>query len=193
MTKAEIDKLVQIALQYKKGGQFRSFWTTFNESVNLMSSKEVVIESMWSPAVALLAAQGFPIRFAAPPEGYRGWSGSLSVSKNVTDPDKLQAAYDYINWWHSGEPGAIMMRQGYYNAVQGTSKKFVDPGEYAYWIEGKPAPKDYPGPFGDVSIKRGQIRDGGSFVQRACKYASWNSYFRENKYQVQRWNDFLSA
>jgi len=193
MTKKEIDGLVKVATSYKKKGQFRSFWTTFNESVNLMSSKEVVIESMWSPAVALLAAQGFPIRFAAPVEGFRGWSGGNAISSKVTDAAKLQAAYDYINWWHSGEPGAIMMRQGYYNAVQGTSKKFVDPGEYAYWILGKPADKDYPGPFGDVSIKKGQTRDGGSFTKRACKYASWNSYFREATYQVKRWNDFLSA
>jgi Spermidine/putrescine-binding periplasmic protein len=35
----------------KKGGHFRSFWSTFDQSVNLMASGEVVIQSMWSPAV----------------------------------------------------------------------------------------------------------------------------------------------
>ena len=51
---------VKLLTKYKKDGQFRAFWSTFNESVNLMGSKEVVIESMWSPAVALLVAQGVP-------------------------------------------------------------------------------------------------------------------------------------
>ncbi len=65
MTKAEIDGLIKILIKYKKQGQFRAFWSTFNESVNLMSSKEVVIESMWSPAVALLVSQGVPVSYAA--------------------------------------------------------------------------------------------------------------------------------
>jgi putative spermidine/putrescine transport system substrate-binding protein len=83
------------------------------------------------------------------------------------------------------------MKRGYYNAVQETSAKFVDPTEYAFWIQGKPATKDLPGPFGDISVHKGQVRDGGSFVRRACKFASWNSYFREHAYQIKRWNDFV--
>ena len=50
MTKPEIDGLIKLLIKYKKQGQFRAFWSTFNESVNLMSSKQVVIESMWSPS-----------------------------------------------------------------------------------------------------------------------------------------------
>jgi len=34
-----------------------------------------------------------------------------------------------------------MMRLGYYNAVQATSRRFVDPAEWDYWIAGKPAAK----------------------------------------------------
>ena len=51
MTKAEIDKTIKILIDLKKGGHFRSFWSTFDQSVNLMASGEVVIQSMWSPAV----------------------------------------------------------------------------------------------------------------------------------------------
>lgn len=204
MTKAEMDGLMKILTVKKKAGQFRSFWTTFNESVNLMSSKEVVIESMWSPAVALLAAQGFPIRFAAPPEGYRGWTGAMGISSKVTDPAKLQACYDYINWMYSGFFGALIMRQGYYvgngaqlpkwiNSAAGKAAGF-SMAEYDFWYNGKPAVTDLPGITGQVGdIKKGQTRDGGSFVQRACKYSSWNSYFRENVYQVKSWNTFLTS
>ena len=48
MTKDEIDMTMKILTEAKKAGQFRAFWSDFNESVNLMASGEVVIQSMWS-------------------------------------------------------------------------------------------------------------------------------------------------
>jgi len=205
MTKPEIDGLIKLLISYKKKGQFRAFWSTFNESVNLMSSKEVVIESMWSPAVALLTAQGVPVRYAFPPEGMRGWCGLQAIPKHVTG-DKLQATIDYMNWMNDGFLGALIMRQGYYEAnganlpgwikssaaQQGKPPFTMD--EYDFWYNGKPAAKDLPGITGHVGdIKKGQVRDGGSFLQRSKHYSSWNSFFKENVYQVKRFNDFLSA
>src|SRR5262249_29464078 len=49
MTKEEIDKTIAFLIETKKAGQFRALWKEFNESVNLMASGEVVIQSMWSP------------------------------------------------------------------------------------------------------------------------------------------------
>jgi putative spermidine/putrescine transport system substrate-binding protein len=205
MTKPEIDGLIKLLISYKKKGQFRAFWSTFNESVSLMSSKEVVIESMWSPAVALLVAQGVPVKYAFPPEGMRGWCGCNAVPKHVTG-DKLTAVYNYLNWMNEGFLGALIMRQGYYvsngsklpawinssKASEGKPPFTMD--EYDFWYNGKAAPKDLPGITGHVGdIKKGQTRDGGSFLQRSHHYASWNSFFKENVYQVKRFNDFLSA
>ncbi len=115
-TRAEIDRLYKILTRYKKQGQFRAFWSAFTDSVNLMVSKEVVLESMWSPAVALVKAAGVNILYAAPKEGFRGWCSSEGISSRVTDPAKLQACYDYINWNYNGSLGATIMRQGYYIA-----------------------------------------------------------------------------
>jgi putative spermidine/putrescine transport system substrate-binding protein len=208
MTKAEIDGLIKIMISYKKKGQFRAFWSTFNESVNLMSSKEVVIESMWSPAVALLVAQGVNVRYASPPEGFRGWCSAQGISAKVTDSAKLQACYDYLNWMYDGFLGAAIMRQGYYIGngnqllgwinTKGKSTPFAGHAfaadEYDFWYGGKPAARDLPGITGHVGdVKKGQVRDGGSFAKRACHYSSWNSYFREGTYQVKRFNDFTSA
>jgi putative spermidine/putrescine transport system substrate-binding protein len=47
---AEIDLTIKTLIEAKKAGQFRALWKDFNESVNLMASGEVVIQSMWSPA-----------------------------------------------------------------------------------------------------------------------------------------------
>lgn len=196
MSVKEIDALVKILSKYKKQGQFRAFWTSFDQSVNLMSAGEVVVESMWSPAVSVLQSQGSPARYAAPKEGYRGWWGGNFISKETAkDPAKFQAALDYINWWHHGEAGALMMRQGYYSPVQQTSRKFVEPFEWDYWIAGKPASKPIPNPFGQktAGIPVGTVRDGGSFTKRVFHYISWNSTMDNREHQVARWNDFLAA
>jgi len=195
LTRDEIDGLTQIMIDLKQRGHFRGFWTTFDESVNLMSSGEVVIESMWSPAVALLVIQGVNVRYAAPPEGFRGWGALTGLPAHLADdPSKLDAALRYVNWWHSGEPGAIMMRQGYYNAAQENTRAFATPEEWDFWFGGQPAAVDLPGLTGQVGdVTAGQVRDGGSFEDRGCRYSSWNSQFAEAEYQVQRFNDFQAA
>ena len=60
MTKEEIDLTIGIFTEAKKNGQFRAFWKSFDESVNLMASGEVVIQSMWSPAITAVKSQGVP-------------------------------------------------------------------------------------------------------------------------------------
>ncbi|HZR91771.1 MAG TPA: extracellular solute-binding protein [Gaiellaceae bacterium] len=203
-TKAEIDRLFKILTKYKKQGQFRAFWSAFTDSVNFMVSKEVVIESMWSPAVALVKAAGVNVLYAVPPEGFRGWCSAEGISSAVKDPAKLQACYDYINWNYNGFLGAVIMRQGYYIAngqkllpwikSAAGKKAGFSPAEYDYWWGGKPAPRDLPGITGKVGdIKKGERREGGSFQQRICKYYSWNSFGRNADYLTKRVNDFLSA
>lgn len=208
MTKGEIDRFIKIMISYKKKGHFRAFWGTFNESVNLMASKEVVIESMWSPAVALLVAQGVNCRYAFPKEGMRGWCSAQGIPAHVAkDPAKLQAVYDYLNWMNEGFLGALIMRQGYYisngnqlpawlrsQRAKTTGKPAFSLDEHDFWYGGKPAARNLPGITGQVGdIKKGSVRDGGSFVKRSTKIASWNSFFTENVYQVKRVNEFLSA
>jgi putative spermidine/putrescine transport system substrate-binding protein len=43
MTKEEIDKTIATMMETKKAGQFRAFWSGFDQSVNLMAAGEVVI------------------------------------------------------------------------------------------------------------------------------------------------------
>ena len=98
MTKAEIDKTVSTMMETKRSGQFRSFWTSFDQSVNLMASGEVVIQSMWSPAVAAVRSRGIPCTFQPLKEGYRGWGYTLGVMKHMTGL-KLDCFYEYMNWY----------------------------------------------------------------------------------------------
>jgi len=192
MTKEEIDKTMEILKAAKKEGQFRAFWKTFDESVNLMSSGEVIIQSMWSPAVAAVRSKGIPCIYQPLEEGYRAWGGGIGLAKHLSGME-LDAAYEYIDWYISGWAGAYLNRQGYYSAAPETSKKFMSEDEWGFWMEGKPAQGDILSPEGKVMEKAGTARDGGSYYDRMGAVACWNSVMDENKYMVRKWNEFIAS
>ena len=192
MTKAEIDKLIDFLIEKKKANHFRAFWETFGQSVNLMVNGEVALESMWSPAVTAIKAEGVPCIYASPKEGMRGWHGGLAISTKTTGK-ALDQAYEYIDWWLDGWPGAFVARQGYYMSVPENVKKHLEPEEWDFWYMGKPAAKELPDPFGTIIVEKGEVRDGGSYWDRFRNIAVWNSLMDENDYLVKRWTEFLTA
>jgi putative spermidine/putrescine transport system substrate-binding protein len=192
MTKKEIDLTVKTLIDAKKAGQFRSLWKDFNESVNLMASGEVVIQSMWSPAVTAVRTKGIACTFQPLKEGYRAWAAGFGVPRTLAGK-QLDAAYEFINWFLDGWAGAYLNRQGYYSAVLDTAKAKMEPYEWAYWMEGKAATQDIKSPNGDLLAKSGSVRDGGSYEQRMGGIACWNAIMDENVYMVQKWNEFVAA
>ena len=192
MTKEEIDKTMAIFTEAKKAGQFRAFWKTFDESVNLMASGEVVIQSMWSPAITKVRSMGLPCVYQPLKEGYRSWGGGLGLARNLSGLE-LDAAYEYIDWYLSGWVGGLLMRQGYYSAAPETSKLHMSEDEWGFWYEGKAAKNDIIDPFGNKMEPAGAVRDGGSFIERMGNVKCWNSVMDENRYMVRKWNEFIAA
>ena len=192
MTKEEIDFTLDRLVELKKAGHFRAFWVTFNESVNFMLSGETVIQSMWSPAVTAVRSRGVPCVYLDLKEGYRSWTIGTLVPKHV-EGKKLDALYDFFDWYYSGPSGAFFARQGYYMPTPEMTKKHLSDWEWDYWYEGKPAVNDVMDPFGNVLEKAGHVRDGGSWRNRMGRVAVWNSTMDENAYVVKRWNEFLTA
>ena len=192
MTRDEIDQTMDFLIDLKKKGHFRAFWLTFNESVNLMLSGEVVIQSMWSPAVTAVRSQGVPCTYSDLDEGYRSWTIGFMVSKYV-EGKKLDALYDFFDWYYSGPAGAFFARQGYYMPTPELTRQNLPAEEWDYWFEGKPAVAEVRDPFGNVMEKAGNVRDGGSWKNRMGRVAIWNSTMDENAYVIQRWNEFLTA
>ncbi|HTT80896.1 MAG TPA: extracellular solute-binding protein [Stellaceae bacterium] len=192
MTRAEIDKTIDIITKIKKSGQFRAFWTNFDESVNLMASGEVVVQSMWSPAVTAVRARGIPCYYAPLKEGYRGWFTGLTPMAHLSGL-KHDAAIEYINWINAGWQGGFIAKQGYYSPVPETAKKFLTQAEWDYWYEGKPAATEIKDPFGNLIDKVGAVRDGGSMAQRIDHIACWNTVMAEDRYLTRRWLGFIAA
>lgn len=192
MTKQELDQVTDTLIKLKKDGQFRAFWKNFDESVNLMASGEVAVQSMWSPAVTAVKARGINCVYAPLKEGYRGWGGGIGISRNL-EGIALDAAYEYLNWMLDGWMGGFLGRQGYYSAAPETARKFMKPEEWDFWYEGKPAAIDIVDPFGKKIESKGAVRDGGSFKERFANIVCWNSVMQEQTYLVQKWNEFVAA
>ncbi|MBV1926116.1 MAG: PotD/PotF family extracellular solute-binding protein [Rhodobacteraceae bacterium] len=192
MTREEIDLTMKIFTEAKQNGQFRAFWKSFDESVNLMASGEVVIQSMWSPAITAVKSKGVPCVYQPLEEGYRSWGGGIGLSAALTGLER-DAAYEYINWYLDGWVGGYLMRQGYYSAVPETSKNYMSENEWGYWFEGKAATDTITSPTGDALAQVGEVRDGGSFQDRMGAVACWNAVMDENQYMVRKWNEFIAA
>ena len=192
MTKAEIDLTMKIFTEAKKAGQFRAFWSDFNESVNLMASGEVVIQSMWSPAITAVRSQGIPCIYQPLKEGYRAWAAGFALPSTAKGR-QADICYEYINWFLSGWMGAYLNRQGYYSAVLSTAEKNMKAYEWDYWMNGKPATQDILSPTGKKLASKGEIRDGGSYNDRMGAVACWNATMDENKYMVRKWNEMIAS
>ena len=192
MTREEIDKTINILIAAKKAGQFRAFWSSFDESVNLMASGEVVIQSMWSPAVTAVRTRGIDVSYAPLKEGYRGWGVGMGLMSHL-EGLKLEAAYEYLYWILDGWQGAFMAKTGYYSSVPETTKASLSADEWDFWYEGKAAAVDIKDPFGALQGSTGLVRDGGSFEDRIGNIACWNTVMDEDRYMVKRWNEFISS
>jgi len=186
MTVEEIDRLIDILEERRKDGFFDGFWRTAEDAAQLMSNGRTIIQSMWSTGITLLNAEGIPVDQAVPIEGYRAWHGGLCLSRSL-EGRMLDVAYEYLNWWISGWPGAVIARQGYYISTPERSRQYMTEAEWNYWYGGLPAMEDLPGPDGRICIRKGSRRSGGSYWQRANCIAVWNTTMDEHNYLVRRW------
>lgn len=119
---------IDFLIKAKQNGQFRAFWKSFDKSVNLMASGEVVIQSMWSPAVAAVHSRASPANTSRSRKVTAEWGGGLGLAAHLSGA-QLDAAYEYINWYTSGWVGGYLNRQGYYSAAMDTAKEFMSAGE----------------------------------------------------------------
>ena len=190
MTEEEVDRLFDILIAMKRKGHFSGFWNTVPESAEMIASGQAVLASMFSPAVAALNEQGISAVYSAPREGYRAWHGVMCLSSRTSGRVR-DMAYEFMNWWLSGWPGAFVARQGYYISNPQRSQPLLSVAEWDYWYEGKPAAEDLRGPEGNISVRKGSVRNGGSYWKRFGNVAVWNTVMDTYEYSLPRWHEFL--
>jgi putative spermidine/putrescine transport system substrate-binding protein len=115
MTPEEIRTVIDFLVEYKKAGQFRVIWSSFEQAVNLITSKEVHVIDCWEPMVFVAKDQGHDVVYAAPKEGYLLWAMAAYV---VNNPDRgeedLSATYELLDFMLGPWYGAkITLLRGY--------------------------------------------------------------------------------
>lgn len=115
MTPEELKVVIDFLIEQKQQGQFRVLWSSFEQAVNLLVSKEVHVIDCWEPMVMAANAQGANVLYASPKEGFLLWA---MVAYIVNDPNKTEeertATYDLLNFMIGPWYGAtITGMQGY--------------------------------------------------------------------------------
>ncbi len=191
MSIEEINALMDLLERKRQEGQFCGAWRNADEAARLVKSGKAAIQSMWSPAYCKLGEARAFFAEAVPIEGYRAWHGGASLSRHLLGP-KLDMAYEYLNWWLSGYPGALMAKQGYYISNPETVRHHLAAEEWDYWYEGKTTPHNLQGPDGEIAVQAGSRRAGGSYVERARKIVIWNTVMDEYNFAARAWEKFVN-
>jgi putative spermidine/putrescine transport system substrate-binding protein len=115
MTPEEIRSVTDFLIEQKAAGQFRVIWSSFEQAVNLITSKEVHVIDCWEPMVFVAREQGHEVEYAAPREGYLLWAMAAYIVNNPErGEDDLQATYDLLNFMLGPWYGAkITLLRGY--------------------------------------------------------------------------------
>jgi putative spermidine/putrescine transport system substrate-binding protein len=100
-------------------------------------------------------------------------------------------AYEYLNWWLSGYAGAVMARQGYYISNPQKAREWLAQEEWNYWYEGASAARDLAGPDGEVAVRAGARRAGGTYLDRGRRIVIWNTVMDEYNYAARAWERFV--
>lgn len=190
LTIDEIDLIADQLVRLRRLGQFRRTWRNYEDAASLMR-RGMLVQSMFYPGFVLLQRMGLPVTMSEPVEGMRGWHADLCIS-SATRGLMLDAAYEYLNWWHAGWPGACLSRQGYYATFPERVRPHLTEAEWSYWYAGEPAACPLPDPLGRLSVPAGHRRAGGSHRERMSRARVWNTFMDEHTYLMRRWREFVA-
>ncbi len=141
MTKEEIDFTCNKLIELKKAGQFPRDLDDIR-SVRAVDgggrgrhSIDVVTGCCRRPREgnSLRLCGGY---FKNGKEGYRGWCNGMGLMKHLSGK-KLDAAYEYLNWYLSGWQGGFVARYGYLQPGAFDGQEVPDAGRMGLLVRGQ--------------------------------------------------------
>ncbi len=132
MTPAEIKTVIDFLIAKKKAGQFRVIWSSFEQSVNLLTSREVYVMDCWEPMVFVAKKKGVSAVYAAPKEGHLLWAMAAYIVRNPKrSKEQEKAAYELLDFMLGGWYGAkITLSRGYMTNPAAVAYAKSNPGEF---------------------------------------------------------------
>ncbi len=99
----EARAVADFAIERKRAGQFRSFFVSFDEQVQLLGNREVDILNCWSDTVAAVNAKAEkPLVYYANADYYHKWGDSLYIPRQKQGSPRLDAIYTALNFFLGG-------------------------------------------------------------------------------------------
>jgi spermidine/putrescine-binding protein len=84
MNPKEVKAVCQFLIDWKKKGQFRTFWDGFQNGVGILASGEVLVSSCWEP-IQIIAnrktGDKADIRYGSMKEGHQAWNNIIMLTK----------------------------------------------------------------------------------------------------------------
>ena len=117
LTSDELGLVMEFLIKHKRDGQFRTFWSGWEQGVQLVSNDEVDAMTGWEPIVYEGRKRGLAVDYAVPKEGYEGWSNNTVLMKGAGERGVTPAAHAFVNW----------MLGGFYGCELGTSRGYMVP------------------------------------------------------------------
>lgn len=181
MTPKEVKAVCQFLIDWKKKGQFRTFWDGFQNGVGILSSGEVLVSSCWEP-IQIIAnrktGDKADIRYGSMKEGHQAWNNIIMLTKGGRARGADALYYKLANVYLSPWFGARTL------GGLGFGAQMTGVDEYI-----KANPKDFP------PAKQKEILDilARKKVRLANKGNAWQNVFPKHLRAYQDWWSRLQA
>jgi putative spermidine/putrescine transport system substrate-binding protein len=178
LTPAEAKTVVDFLVARKKAGQFKTLIASFEEQVQLLTSREVDIANCWEPATreANKKLGDGAVRYAYTVEGYTKWGQAAYITMQATKRGNLPNIYKTLNYFLGGE----------YRAYQAKDRGYGGPNMdlgVQYAVDNK-------WPEADVT----ELKESLVKIERKYKKPFVANYAPSNADAIeQEWQRFLSA
>ncbi|MFT5180242.1 MAG: putative spermidine/putrescine transport system substrate-binding protein [Alphaproteobacteria bacterium] len=177
----EVKAVCQFLIEWKKKGQFRTFWDGFQNGVGILASGEVLMSSCWEPIQIVAnkkAGDTADIRYGTMKEGHQTWNNMIMLTRGGLERGMDEQYYKLANVYLSPWFGSRTL------SGLGFAPQMTGVDEYI-----KANPTDFPA---DVQERVLDIltRKNARF---AVKGNSWQNVFPEHIRAYQDWWARLQA
>ena len=177
----EVKAVCQYLIDFKKKGQFRTFWDGFQNGVGILASGEVLMASCWEP-IQIVAQRKTgdkaDIRYGTMKEGHQTWNNVIMLSKGGRERGADDLYYKLANVYLSPWFGARTI------AGLGFGPQMVGVDEYI-----KANPEDFPPEEQERVIRVLKSKN----ERYAVKGNAWQNVFPTNMRAYQDWWARLQA
>ncbi|SFD78459.1 ABC transporter substrate-binding protein [Roseivivax sediminis] len=135
LTEDELGLVMEFLIKHKTDGQFRTFWSGWEQGVQLVADEEVDAMTGWEPIVYEGRKRGLDVAYAEPVEGYEGWGNNTVLLRGAADRGLEDQAHAFADWLMSGFYGATLAATRGYVVPSDTTAAYLDANPDAFDAE----------------------------------------------------------